>query len=68
MFNLSLCGNNYNGWWWRNNSKISVEEERIRLANLEREQGHKFPNESRVIPYLVEPDISQCYPKCDDST
>uniref|UniRef100_A0A915PEY4 Uncharacterized protein n=1 Tax=Meloidogyne floridensis TaxID=298350 RepID=A0A915PEY4_9BILA len=66
------CIGGYAGWNWRNekageffNFRISVEEVRSQLAQAEKSGGVAFPKEGRVLAYLSEPDVGECYPECD---
>ncbi|KAE9554132.1 hypothetical protein FO519_002669 [Halicephalobus sp. NKZ332] len=68
MFNITECGSGYSGWNWRSEKRLAVEEVRRQLANFEREAGKSFPAAARDLPHLVEPDIGECYPNCDDRT
>lgn len=66
MFNVSECGNGYDGWNFRPQKRVPFEKIKKSLAYFEKESGKTFPKQARVHPYLTEPDIGECYPHCDD--
>ncbi|TKR82528.1 hypothetical protein L596_016240 [Steinernema carpocapsae] len=68
MFNVSECGTGYLGWNYRPGYKITPDEVRKRLAAFEASAGNTFPKNAQVFPYLTQPDVGNCYPKCDDLT
>lgn len=65
---VEMCGKGYNGWFWRNTSFVTVAEIRRMLANYEKGIQQSYPEKARIIPYLLEPDIGECYPDCDRLT
>ena len=68
MFNISECGQGYSGWNWRAEKRLAIKEIKRQLANFEKGAGRNFPKAGRDLPYLVQPDIGECYPECDDRT
>uniref|UniRef100_A0A7E4VVY7 Nucleotid_trans domain-containing protein n=1 Tax=Panagrellus redivivus TaxID=6233 RepID=A0A7E4VVY7_PANRE len=68
MFNISECGAGYSGWNWRSESRASVAEIKKQLANFEKSAAGSFPKEAQALPYLVQPDVAECYPECDANT
>lgn len=67
-FNISECGQGFSGWNWKKEKHVSIEDERKKLDQYEQGQRKDFPKEARIIPYLSEPEIGECYPKCDEET
>lgn len=68
MIDENECGQNLNGWHWRNESHVSDEEIKRVLSEAENGLARNFPKEAIVIPYLSQPDIAECFPNCDDTT
>ncbi|VDD95873.1 unnamed protein product [Enterobius vermicularis] len=62
---LSRCGNNYDGWPWKPDKKVKIEEIRHLIELAENRSARTFPKNHLVIPFLDQPDIAQCYPNCD---
>ncbi|CAB3400630.1 unnamed protein product [Caenorhabditis bovis] len=65
--NTSLCGSGLNGWDIRPKKNVTCDQIRISLSGFERGSGRNYPKVARVIPYLSEPDVANCYPTCDDN-
>jgi hypothetical protein len=68
VLNASECSKDYSGWDWRTNKRLSVEDVRNQFANFEKGSGRNFPKQAQGLPYLLEPDIGECFPHCDDET
>uniref|UniRef100_A0A914PCD1 Uncharacterized protein n=1 Tax=Panagrolaimus davidi TaxID=227884 RepID=A0A914PCD1_9BILA len=68
VLNASECSKDYSGWDWRTNKRLSVEDVRNQFANFEKGSGRNFPKQAQGLPYLLEPDIGECFPHCDDDT
>lgn len=69
MFNVSECQlGGYSGWNWRNEKRLDVESIRKQIENFEKSVAQSFPKVARVHAYLIEPDVGECYPHCDDET
>lgn len=64
-FDLSKCGANYNGWFWRKDKQWTCNQVKGMVEAAEREYAHHFPKKYVVIPFLNQPDVGDCYPDCD---
>lgn len=64
----SKCGRSTTGWHWRSLSHVTVEEMSKLLRTFESYSAANHPKEARLLPYLEQPDIGECYPNCDNLT
>uniref|UniRef100_A0A914H5Z6 Uncharacterized protein n=1 Tax=Globodera rostochiensis TaxID=31243 RepID=A0A914H5Z6_GLORO len=64
--NASECTGGYLGWHWRTDTRISVNEVRSRLAEIEKSSAANFPQKARIHAHLTEPEVGECYPNCDE--
>ncbi|CAI5455084.1 unnamed protein product [Caenorhabditis angaria] len=64
--NVSLCGKNLDGWDYREYKNATCESIRLSLSAFEKSSGRNYPAMGRVLPYLMFPDIGDCFPTCDD--
>jgi len=68
MFNISECGAGYSGWHWRDKKRINVEDVQSNFAFVEIARAYFYPSAALVHAHLLEPDVGECYPHCDDFT
>ncbi len=68
MFNISECGVGEAGWHWREEYRVNADHIRKSLIDFEIGAGRNFPQAARIHPHLIEGDIGECWPHCDDET
>uniref|UniRef100_A0A183UFE4 Hexosyltransferase n=1 Tax=Toxocara canis TaxID=6265 RepID=A0A183UFE4_TOXCA len=66
VMNAEECGQNFDAWHWRNTSHVSDEKIKKMLSEFEYHAARNYPKVAKLIPYLNEPDIAECFPSCDD--
>ncbi len=66
--NVSECGIGASGWHWREDRRDKAANIQRMLSDFELSAGKNFPSVARVVPYLTEGDIGECWPHCDDET
>ena len=54
-FHIDECKpGNYSGWNWKPEKRVSVSHVKELLKTCECEMQQNFPQEARILPYLVE--------------
>lgn len=64
-FSLIECGNGSAGWHWRKEKRVDINEMKKILRDSERMFANAFPQQARDLPWLVYPDIGECWPNCN---
>ncbi|KAI6240325.1 hypothetical protein M3Y99_00464200 [Aphelenchoides fujianensis] len=62
----SQCSRGLDGWKWRADKRVGTEELRQRLAQAERAFARAYSKVARDLPFLIEPDVADCFPNCEN--
>uniref|UniRef100_A0A0N5AJN6 Glycosyltransferase n=1 Tax=Syphacia muris TaxID=451379 RepID=A0A0N5AJN6_9BILA len=63
--NVTLCGQNLDGWPWKKESMVNTSNVKHLIAVAEKNYSNRLPKQNIVIPFLDQPDVANCYPNCD---
>ncbi|KAI6233349.1 hypothetical protein M3Y99_00928800 [Aphelenchoides fujianensis] len=61
----SKCSRGLDAWKWQADKRVGREELRQRLAQAERAFARAYPKVARDLPFLIEPDVADCFPHCE---
>lgn len=63
--NMDLCNGSLAAWQWNPKLRLSTSQMKNALAESEEYYRTEFPNKGRIITFLDNPEIAECYPRCE---